>query len=161
MSDPAFDLRDAAVATLHFGYDQENWHPALAQAVEGVSAERAAWRPEGGHNSIHDIVRHLVHWKRAALDDFRALASREAFDAYAAQDWPHGPSDAASWERDVAALHEVSRALLAKVEAQDADALAAVPEGGRRPRAVNVLNLATHDAYHAGQIRLLRVLQGI
>ncbi len=156
-----FDLRDATVATLHFGFDRENWHPALAQALDGVSAAQAAWRPEAANNSIHDIVVHLLHWKRSALGDFRELATSEAFEAHAARDWRREAADPAAWEEDVRELHAVSLALIEKVAATDAAELASPPEPGRQARAVNLLNLATHDAYHAGQIRLLRVLQGV
>jgi len=155
-----FDLGDATVATLHFGFDRENWHPALVQALEGVTAEQAAWRPADGRNSIHDIVLHLLHWKRAALDNFEPLATRDAFDAYAAQDWQREAAVTVGWEGDVRQLMEVSKQLIETVEAAGAEELASPLEHGRRARALNLLNLATHDAYHAGQIRLLRVLQG-
>ena len=151
-------LNEVVAQALHFGFDTSGWHPALEEATQGLSAEQAEWRPAPGRNSVRDIVRHLAHWKRAALDDFAALGSREAFAAYSAQDWQ--PSAGSSWERELSELRELSQALIARVLEQPPEHFVSAPGGGRTPRLQTLLNLASHDAYHAGQIVLLRRLQG-
>ena len=144
---------------LHFGFDETGWHPALEAACAGLSPEHAAWTPGPGRNSVHALVRHLCHWKRAALDDFAPLAGRAAFAAYSAEDWTPPPEDA-DWVADLEELRRLSRALLERVAAEP-EAMLEPPPGGRQARLWSLLNLASHDAYHAGQIGLLRRLQGV
>lgn len=156
---------------LELALETSRWHASLARATEGLSAEQAAWRPPGTHvggeegaphNCIHDIVRHLTHWKELVLTTLEPGWTREQFRAHAARDWPPDwPHDGGDWERDRRALLDVSAALADAVAALGDDGLAGSPAAGGGPRWRNLMNLATHDAYHAGQIRLLRALQGI
>ena len=78
--------------------------------------------------------------------------------AYSARDWQPIPENA-DWSEDVSELMRVSRALVEMIASSDDEALLEPPEGGRTPRLWSLLNLATHDAYHAGQIVYLRRLQ--
>lgn len=152
------DLNGVVARTMRFGYDRGAWHPTLVQALDGLSAEQAAWKPAPGNNSIHDIVRHLTLWKHMVLDGMDGRGAD--FAGYAARDWPGTETTEQSWRDDLAALHEVSDTLLERVAALDPHHLGAAPGEGGVPLVWKLLNMATHDAYHAGQIRHLRVLQG-
>ena len=37
-------------------YDQNNWFVAVKSALEGLTAEEAAWKPEGADNTIWEEV---------------------------------------------------------------------------------------------------------
>lgn len=151
-------LQDALERAARFGFDTQGWHPALKQALGGLSAEQAAWKPQDERNSVHDIVRHLIHWKRAALQGFGPLQNREAFLAYSASDWQPLPADA-DWAADVAELERLSRGVLEMIASSSDEALLEPVVPGHDALAWTLLNLATHDAYHAGQISYLRRLQ--
>ena len=66
----------------------------------------------------------------------------------------------AAWHADITALEDVSRRIKERIQAMDADALQRPFPGEDMPAVLRVLRMATHDPYHAGQIRYLRALQG-
>lgn len=153
--------QDVLLKAMAYGLHESGWHASLLDTVRSLSAERAKWRPAPDRNSIHDIVRHVTHWKRKVLEGWEAMSSKEAFEAYEAFDWQRSATDDADWDADVAELERVSRALIDAVAAMDEDELTSPYPGGRQPRLFNYLNLATHDAYHAGQVRALVKMQGV
>jgi hypothetical protein len=85
--------------------------------------------------------------------------------AMEARDWGEATGDDAAWQADVRALHEVTARIKARVEASDEAFLEGkMPsyQGVRDQTAVlRLLAMATHDIYHAGQIRYIRALQGV
>lgn len=150
------ELRSAIEDLLTKTTERGPWHPALEPALFGLEAEQAAWRPAGERNSIHMIVRHLILWKRALLADIGG--DTPDLREVSAADWKPLETDPAAWERDVAELTRLHR------ETREAAADAA---SGRILPAFKtqldrtLLYLAAHDAYHTGQIMLLRKLQGL
>ncbi len=156
-------LRDLVLDHLEYTFEKEAWQPSLTLAVEGLTARQAAWKPAPERHSIWQIVRHVIHWKEgvlAALDgnppDYQALEKT---------DWPETPGDDAAWQADLRALHAVSMRLKDHVAAasdRDLSSPIATYNGvGDQAMAIRVVRTATHDIYHAGQIRYLRALQGI
>lgn len=155
-------LKDLVLDHLTYTFEKEAWQPSLALAIEGLTAPRAAWKPAPERHSIWQIVRHVTHWKQAVLDAWDGRTPD--YEALERADWQEAASDEAAWQRDVAALHAVSRILRERVEASDDAALSAstatyldVPG---QAMAIRLARMATHDIYHAGQIRCLRALQG-
>lgn len=160
MNPAPFSLAEVAVQTATMTLDSEGWHPTLRHAVAELNAEQAAWKPSPENNSVHDIVRHLLRWKRALLAGFETPWTRELFGAVAAADWQPLEHDA-DWEADRAALLAVSEELRERVGALGDEALASSGISGRTADLWFVINCLTHDAYHSGQIMLLRRLQGV
>jgi len=75
--------------------------------------------------------------------------------------WPTPPStaDPAAWSRDVALLKGQHDLLVAAVASLSGTALDRVPPAGRRwTYGQLVLGVAAHDAYHTGQIQLMKKL---
>ena len=135
------------------GYARSAWHgPNLRQALRGVSAQRAAWRPAPGRHNIWEIAVHAAYWKYVVRRKLRG-AKRGSF-ALEGSNWFKRPVELneKSWRADLALLAAEHRALREAV----VDYLA----GKTRPLPVRlVFGVAFHDIYHAGQIRLLRRLQ--
>jgi hypothetical protein len=47
-------------------YEKRSWHgPNLKQAIRGVSAKQAAWRPASGRHNIWEETLHAAYWKYA------------------------------------------------------------------------------------------------
>ena len=133
------------------------WHgPSVREALDGVSASLAAARPIAGAHSIADVVHHLAVVSEAVRADLLgAKAPEEA-------DWP---AEEGARSRD--GSDKAWRAAVARLEsAQSAvrDAAAAFPEsrwhdtvaGKSHSYAYELSGLMNHDAYHAGQISLLK-----
>ncbi len=156
-------LREFLLDHLVHTFEKEAWQPPLADAIAGLNAAQAAWKPAEERHSIWQIVRHVTLWKQAVLD---ALDGRAPdYKALERADWHAAAGDEAAWERDVAALHAASRALRERVEASDDAALSTTAETYEgvpgQATAIRLARMATHDVYHSGQIRCLRSLQGV
>jgi uncharacterized damage-inducible protein DinB len=152
--------RDLIVAELHATFNGPAWHgPAVLEALDGVDHRIAARPIAPGRNTIWDLVLHLAHGRHILIERIRDAtfdfprAIREPW-------WPHPPTETNedAWEHDRRLLDDYQHALLDAVrDASDAQ-LARVPAGSELPVSRQLLAMAIHDAYHAGQIRLLVLL---
>jgi uncharacterized damage-inducible protein DinB len=132
------------------------WHgPSVLEALEGLPASAASAHPVPGAHSVWELVRHI---------DFtqRLLARRLKGEDPPATDADFFPavSDTSepAWNAAVAALRTQEEALCAAVATLGDDRLAApiTPSGGTVYETFH--GHAQHNAFHAGQIRLLRKL---
>jgi hypothetical protein len=168
MARPALDLRAVLLHHLDHTFLKEAWQPSLALALEGVGREEARWKPGPGRHSIWQIVRHVMLWKRATLDAWSGArplyVAGQGGTAHAAElegaDWAEADGDGEAWQADVRLLHEVSDEIRRRVEALSPAAVLDPFPGEEMPAVLRLLRMATHDIYHAGQIRYLRALYG-
>jgi hypothetical protein len=140
---------------------RRNWHggPTPVGAVRGVTVEQAAWRPTPRRKSVWELALHIAYWKYTVR---RHLAEEET------PRFPRSPSnfpaqpeqpDAAAWARDVALLRSEHTALLSAMRRLHERRLGAIPATGKRwTYGELALGIAAHDAYHTGQIQLLKRL---
>lgn len=144
-----------------FTWDQEEWFLPLAKALEGIGPAEAAWQPPGGGNSIWQILRHLNYYNER---DLRRLTVRPE-DAAPPNNTatfadPGDPADAEGWRAAVAKAHEIAEGftrLLAELPDRDpAQPLARGTLGERLPVLPHIF---VHNAYHTGQIVMLRKMQ--
>ena len=137
------------------------WHggPTPVGALRGVGAAEAWWRPAPRRKSIWMLTLHIAYWKYA----IRRVLDRSGRSGFprGPSNWPSPPdhADTARWLEDVA--------LLKLEHARLVEAVAALPAGrlGRRPPSSRrwtygdlVSGIAVHDAYHTGQIQLMKRL---
>jgi hypothetical protein len=137
------------------------WHGGVtpAGALRGVSARQAAWRPAPRRHSIWALALHIAYWNYAVR---RHLEAREIprFPRSPAN-WPRVPDepDEATWRAD--------RTLLTEEQHRFAEAVARFDPARlhRRPPGVKnwtygdlILGILAHDAYHTGQMQLLKRL---
>lgn len=150
------------------------WQGAtLLGCLRGISAARARARPEPGRRCIWEHVLHAAYWKYAMIGllDWRA-ADALGFDR-APANWPAIPppasdprADEALWKRDVGYLKHVHAALVDVARAIDPDTMHQPPPSrpGRKGRSLTraqyLAGIAAHDAYHCGQIQLIKRLTG-
>ncbi|MFO8034229.1 MAG: DinB family protein [Candidatus Bipolaricaulota bacterium] len=133
------------------------WQPPLFVAVEGLSPEQAAWKPGPGRHSIWEIVRHLLHWKRFVLELWDGRQA--SHDDWERRDWAPFTVEESAWPRDVKELKEMSKEIAQRVaDLSDRDLGSTFPYWNQ-PLSVVLADMASHDAYHAGQVQLLRALQ--
>lgn len=138
-----------------------SWHggPTAVGALRGVSAEQAAWMPAPGRKSIWQLALHIAYWKYAVRRRLEG-GSGSRF-ARTPANWPKipSPADARAWSEDVALLkreHELLVAVIAAVPLSRYDV--PFPQGKRWTMGEMILGIAQHDAYHTGQIQLLKRL---
>ncbi len=128
--------------------------------LEDVTASAAARRPIPGAHSIWELVLHMTAWTREVT---RRLRGGEP-DMPEMGDWPPvGRPTRARWEVAVADLASAHRELVRAVEMCSDERLTA-PVGRNREPALGtghpvnrmLAGIAEHDAYHCGQIAMLR-----
>ena len=162
-------VKELLLDHLEYTFEKEAWQPSLTMAIEGLTAAQASWKPAPDRHSIWQIVRHVTHWKRATLEAwqgaqplFRGRDATERFNDIMRTDWQDASGTDANWQADVRALTEVSQAIRERAQALELESLLRpFPGEAWGPAALRVLRMATHDIYHAGQIRYIRALQGI
>jgi hypothetical protein len=156
-------IKELLLDHLTYTFEKESWQPPLGQAVEGLTAAQAAWKPSPDRHSIWQIVRHVILWKEGVLDAWGGNVPD--YREFERADWAEASGDDPTWQADVRRLHDVTQRVKERVRILDPDALAEkiATYQGVAPQvlAVRLTRMATHDAYHAGQIRYLRVLQGV
>lgn len=142
------------------------WHGAsLGALLRDVDAETAASHPIPGAHSIWEVVLHLTGW----TDEVgRRLEGHEPGQPPAG-DWPAPPEPtAASWQAALdglaAAQGRLEARLLAFPAARLAERVGSVRDAplGTGVSFEGMLNgLLQHNAYHGGQIALLRRASGL
>jgi len=140
-------------------YEKEAWYPPLRDALNGLTAEQAAWRPEGSVlNSIWENVNHLIFYREQLLKqwtgeetDYPAGVTND--DTFAVESRTEK-----AWQETLARLdagHNGIRSLLAAASEEELERR--IPG---KPLDAWLYNLLVHDAYHTGAIIQLRKLQG-
>jgi hypothetical protein len=135
-------------------YKKKTWHgPNLRQAIRGVSAKEAAWRPAAHRHNIWEETVHTAYWKYAVRRRIEG-GKRGSFVLPGSNFFPRpekGKASEDAWSADKELLEREHRALRTAV-ARVLD----TPKGTKLLR--QIYGVALHDVYHAGQIRLLRRL---
>lgn len=134
-------------------HDGEPWYGRSRRALlRGVSAADAAAVPIAGAPSIWGTVLHLTAWTREVTRRLQGSAPGEPAEG----DWPPvpAPTDRA-WRQARAALGAAHADLLRVAQDLSARELD-LPVGNGVTRGEMLVGLAQHDAYHAGQIALLK-----
>ncbi|HVT14781.1 MAG TPA: DinB family protein [Thermoanaerobaculia bacterium] len=135
------------------------WHGlAVAETLAGVDDAVAAARPIAGAHSIWEIVHHLTAWNEVPR---RRIDGERLQNLPSERDWPPVVNASAEgWRKALAALEETHAALHARV-LDLADGQLDDPVVGSDPTVRGMLlGVLQHNAYHAGQIALLRQAPG-
>lgn len=153
------DLHEWLLRTLDQSFDARAWHgPNLLSSIRGLSADQAAWRPDPERHSIWELTLHCAYWKHRVHD--RVAKDRPEQFPFPGKDWPSEPEDRteASWKRTRSVLTKMHAGLRVAAESLAPAELREPGPRQERSRLENLIGVAQHDVYHAGQIRLLRRL---
>ncbi len=137
----------------------EAWHgPAFKQALEGVTATEASARLVPSVHTIWEIVLHMTAWtdevERRLRENVRPLSSEA--------DWPAPRAgDESAWSEATGALTDAHRRLRQTIREfppsrLDEHLAGLTSEPAATSFYVMLHGLAQHDAYHTGQIAILR-----
>jgi hypothetical protein len=150
------DLRKHLVNLLKGG----NAHATFEQAVNGLPPELRGKKPKGAEHSPWQLLEHL----RIAQSDILEF-SRDANhksppfpDGY----WPAKPAppDEKDWDKSVRAFRRDLKAMCDLVAAESTDLFARISHGEGQTVLREALLVADHNAYHIGQLVLVRRMLG-
>jgi uncharacterized damage-inducible protein DinB len=148
------------LAGLEEAFDRRSWHgPNLLGSLRGLSPQAAAWRPAPGRHNIWELVVHAAYWKYAVTRRMTG-ATRGSFPVEGSNWFPRPIArTAADLRADLRLLKRCHADLLAAVRALPATRLRE-RMGSRDTVESMIRGVAAHDLYHAGQVQLLKRLQG-
>lgn len=139
------------------------WHggPTPVGALRGVRARAAGRRPLRRRHTIWELALHIAYWKYAVRRRLLRGMGRDESSRFprSPANWPAMPRRAteAAWAVDRALLAQEHRRLLAVIERFPAALLDRRAAGRKRWTYGDlILGITVHDAYHAGQIQLLK-----
>src|SRR5436190_1316798 len=149
-------LRDHLIELLHGGHA----HTTLDDAVKGLSVELAGLRLEGTPHSAWELLEHI----RIALEDIVRFSQSAS---HRSPPWPKGywpsspaPADEQQWSASVQAVRELTAEFEKMVTDPASDLFAKFPWGDGQTLLREAMLIADHNAYHVGQIVLVRRLLG-
>jgi hypothetical protein len=135
-------------------------HATFDTAIRNLPRAPRGKRPRGAEHSAWEVLEHL----RIAQWDILEF-SRDA--AHQSPDWPAGywpatpaPPDAKAWDKSVRAFRRDLKDLCDLVRNPSTDLYARIPHGDGQTILREALLVADHNAYHLGELVLLRRLLG-
>lgn len=135
-------------------------HADFDTAVRGLTPTHRGKRPRGAEHSPWELLEHL---RIAQLDILEF--SRDA--GHQSPDWPSGywpktpaPPDAKAWDKSARAFRRDLKAMCDLVQNPSTDLYALIPHGSGQTILREALLVADHNAYHIGQLVLVRRLLG-
>jgi hypothetical protein len=135
-------------------------HLSFDAAVKGLPAALWGKRPKGAEHSPWELVEHLriAQWDILEFSRNAKHKSPEFPKGY----WPReqAPPDEKAWEKSVKAFRADLKAMTELVADESTDLFAKIPHGDRQTILREALLLADHNAYHLGQLVLVRRLLG-
>jgi hypothetical protein len=149
-------LREHVVNLLTSGHA----HATFDQAVKGLAPELRGKTPKGAKHSPWQLLEHLRIAQRDILE-FSRNAKHES------PKWPEGywprekaPVDEKAWDKSVRAFKRDLKEMAELVQDEKTDLFAKIPHGDGQTILREALLAADHNAYHVGQLVLLRILLG-
>ncbi|MFD2699579.1 DinB family protein [Paenibacillus shunpengii] len=139
-------------------YNDKSWFIPLHEILIDLNAAQAAWETES-KQSIWSIVNHLIFWNEKWLERYNAgqfeldstINNEDTFYVN-----PHSINDL-EWKKTLQRLETVfiywNRVI---EESSDAKLISVIPSYYNAPWWGVVSNLCIHNAYHIGQIMLLK-----
>jgi uncharacterized damage-inducible protein DinB len=147
---PPTTLRGVLLQQLRTTHDKEGWFVPGKTSVAGLTAEQAQWTPGPGNHSVGQLAYHLWYWDDRTLKQLKGEKvdkfdgnNNETFDSFTA----------AQWDELVKKLDQVMSDWETTVQAMDDEKLA--------QNASTIALVASHNAYHIGQIVYVRKLHGV
>ena len=157
-------MMDALLDQMRRTHAGDPWYGApRMRFLRGLPASHASLRPAGSHHSVWELVLHMSAWTAEVRRRLAGHSPGEPLDG----DWPSAPTPRteAAWASALLQLERAHGALIADVERLRPEDLDRHVGDTREPAlgtgvtvGAMLVGIAQHDAYHTGQLALLRQL---
>ncbi len=137
-----------------------NAHASFDAAVKNLPAALRGNRPVGADHSPWELLEHLRLAQEDILDFSRNPKYKER--PFPEGYWPASaaPPDEKAWEKSIRAFRKDLKSFCALVSDPKTDLYAKIPHGSGQTILREALLIADHNAYHVGQLILVRRLLG-
>ena len=141
-------LKSLLLEELKSTHNKKDWFVDGNTAIAALTAEQANWKDGSGNHSVGQLAYHLVFWNKQELAKFKG----ETPEKYSGKnDDTFNDFDSKQWATVVQQFDQGMTDWEKAVEAADDQTIAA--------KASDISHIATHNAYHIGQIVFVRKLQ--
>lgn len=144
-----FELKSILVTQLKNTHTRQSWFVPTQQALDGLTAVQTQWKDTTENHSIAELVSHLVFWNQMNLKVFKGeevpvfkKENKKTFTTYKNEDW-----DTLRLKLD---------SIQTAWEYLTENATEAQLDGWH----LEIANMASHTAYHTGQIVYIRKQNG-
>jgi len=141
--------------------DWEDAHAGFDAAIEGIPPKLRGVAPKGLPHSPWQLLEHLRRCQWDILDF--CLNPDYVEPKSMAEYWPKSaaPPSTAAWKKSIAEFRRDRDALKKMAGDETRDLFATIPHGAGQTYLRELLLVADHNAYHVGQLVLVRQLLGI
>ncbi len=140
--------------------DWEDAHVSFEAAIEGIPPDLRGVAPDGLPYSAWQLLEHLRRCQRDILEFCRNPGYMEVRpDDY----WPPSaaPPSASAWEESVTGFRKDREALKRLTAESAVDLFERIPHGTGQTYLRELLLVADHNAYHVGQLVVVRRCLGV
>jgi hypothetical protein len=135
-------------------------HASFQDAIQDFPAEVRGKRPKGSPHSPWELLEHMriAQWDILEFSRNPGYTSPKWPESY----WPESPEppDEKAWDRSVHAFCQELETMCALVADDETDLYGRIPHGDGQTVLREALLVADHNAYHLGQLVLLRRMLG-
>jgi uncharacterized damage-inducible protein DinB len=142
-------LKSILLEQLRSTHNAKDWFVDANTAVAGLTPEQATWRDGSGNHSVGQLAYHLVFWNQQELAKFKGETPAKFSGK---NDDTFNNFDSKQWAATVQQLDQVMADWEKAVESADDKTI--------QSWSSDISHIATHNAYHIGQIVFVRKLQG-
>jgi uncharacterized damage-inducible protein DinB len=146
---PAPPLKSILLEQLRSTHNKSDWFVCADVAVAGLTPEQANWTDGRGNHSVGQLAYHIWYWNERNL---RRMKGEQLEKFSGNNDETFDKFDAKSWNETVKKLDAVLSELEKVVENADEAKLNSI--------APTIANINAHNAYHIGEIVMVRKEQG-
>lgn len=142
-------------------FSSRSWHGTnLRGSLRGLADSVAAWRPRPGRHNIWEVALHTAYWKYAVRR--RILGLKRGSFAVKGSNWYTCPGTPGidSFAATVELLEQEQKLLRDAVAGLRDTDLSKHPASSTNTNLTLITGIIAHDLYHAGQIQILKRLQG-
>lgn len=139
-------LKSLLLQQLRETHDQKNWFVSGKEAAANLTPEQAAWS-DGKNHSVGQLMQHLVFWNSQSLARIKGEHPAQPEDNNETFKF-----DPKQWNNIAKQFDEVMTNLESQVSSADDAKLQKI--------ASTVARIAQHNAYHIGEIVMVRKAQG-
>lgn len=135
-------------------------HAEFERVVADMPEALRGLKPKEAEHTAWQLLEHLRITQLDILEFARN--AKHVSPEFPAGYWPktQAPTDAAAWDKSIAAFLRDRRELCDQIMSDSMDLLARIPHGDGQTMLRQALLAADHAAYHLGQMVLLRRLLG-
>ena len=138
--------------------DGEGGHVTLKQATEGLAAAMQGRKVDAQPYTIWQVIEHM---RIAQWDILEFIRNPEHVSPeWPAGYWPESQLPSGNWDRSLESFRLDLEAIKDLVKNPSTDLFAPIPHGDGQTILREALLVSDHNAYHLGQVVLLRKLLG-